>query len=144
MEFRPTVFPQGDFIKIRLLPHQCKQAQNLAAPGLKGEILCEGQDGLVIINPVNQLKFILKMIIEGLPVESAAFGDIGNGDFFKALMAHQFLKSLGDGPFGDDGIRHESASFSKYAAHAMESHPVAFPDYIIFGFELQEQKEQSG
>ena len=63
---------------------------------------------LCIENPVDQIIFVLEVIVKTLAVHMAAFTDIGYADFFKRLFLQQFLQCIGKGQFGNIGICHFS------------------------------------
>ena len=52
-------------------------------------------------DPVDQIIFILEVIIEALAIHVTGIADIANGNFAQRALAHQILHGIGQDLLGD-------------------------------------------
>ncbi|MNE51267.1 hypothetical protein D3C80_1458880 [compost metagenome] len=71
-----------------------------AVPGNALNCLCP-------VNPAEQLKNILEMIIKGLAVQAAVLHKMPDSDFVQRSVLHQLLEGIGQCFFGQKGSRHK-------------------------------------
>ena len=79
------LFLTADRVQIKrfVFRHGFQYPQHPIIPIVEGDTSDEGRDAFVVINPVEQIKFILEVVVKGLPCVTARPGDVRDGDFVK-------------------------------------------------------------
>ena len=101
-----TLIFDGVAVEYLFASHGLQQQQKLVVPVVQRDVFNHLGKGFGVVNPVEQLEFILKVIVEGLAVQAAGFGDVGDGDFMERLGAAKLLERAGNRLFGNQRIGH--------------------------------------
>ena len=73
-------------------------------------LLLEDSHALGVVNPVNQVVFIFKVVVKALAVHVAGLAYIADADFGKGRLLHQLFQGGSQRPLGDIGIRQKPTS----------------------------------
>ena len=76
-------------------------------------LLLEDSHALGVVNPVDQVVFIFKVVVKALAVHVAGLAYIADADFGKRRVLHQLFQGGSQRPLGDIGIRQKPQNREK-------------------------------
>ena len=102
---------EGVEVKGAVFLHGPAQSKETVAPAVGVHAAADDGRNFIIKDPGNYVVLILEVVIEGIPVDVAAAGDIADGNGGKGLIGHQVLHADSDRLLGDIRVSHRETAF---------------------------------